>query len=296
MPDFLPIINVPYSNASAWSVSELESGASARTTLDAVTPADAQKVTATRYRDLAQTDCYAMQRPRHYTPAARAELPPVGQTQRVDKADRPEHRLTLITGAGGHQFTLINGKQLTSGQYGPGKKILGYGGSCKVRDALWMTGPTACQPVAVKKVSTGYGRFDGSDPKHPRWTRITDVAVEHTARSLSLTPEDEHFLKPIDYAIFEQTDGTQNRDHPLLKLYAFFPKCPQDLTHKIEHGNVTPGEAQAFAKQCIETLQALRKHNLVHLDIKPDNYLITEEGKLRLTDFVFAQKNRIRRG
>lgn len=47
----------------------------------------------------------------------------------------------------------------------------------------------------------------------------------------------------------------------------------------------------AWAKTLTETLAAVHRHGIVHHDIKPQNLLLTDDGRLKLADFGVANRN-----
>ncbi len=45
-------------------------------------------------------------------------------------------------------------------------------------------------------------------------------------------------------------------------------------------------------QECAEGLQYVHEHGWIHRDIKPDNFLVNEEGKVKLIDFAIAEKQK----
>ncbi len=43
-------------------------------------------------------------------------------------------------------------------------------------------------------------------------------------------------------------------------------------------------------EQCVESLYYLHSKQYVHCDVKPDNFLVSREGEVRLIDFTISQK------
>ncbi|MFA5536213.1 MAG: Stk1 family PASTA domain-containing Ser/Thr kinase [Bacillota bacterium] len=57
----------------------------------------------------------------------------------------------------------------------------------------------------------------------------------------------------------------------------------------LEKGKLEIGEAINFAMQICDALQHAHDNNVIHRDIKPQNILITNKGRLKVTDFGIAQ-------
>ncbi len=56
-----------------------------------------------------------------------------------------------------------------------------------------------------------------------------------------------------------------------------------------EEGQLTPSRAVSFARQICDALHDAHRHNIIHRDIKPQNILITKEGRVKVTDFGIAR-------
>jgi serine/threonine-protein kinase len=56
-----------------------------------------------------------------------------------------------------------------------------------------------------------------------------------------------------------------------------------------EHGPLAPVEVMPLLAQAAAALDHLHARGLVHLDVKPTNLLLTDDGALKLIDFGFAQ-------
>ncbi|HHX76874.1 MAG TPA: Stk1 family PASTA domain-containing Ser/Thr kinase [Firmicutes bacterium] len=56
-----------------------------------------------------------------------------------------------------------------------------------------------------------------------------------------------------------------------------------------EEGQLTPSRAVSFARQICDALHDAHRHNIIHRDIKPQNILITRDGRVKVTDFGIAR-------
>ena len=55
-----------------------------------------------------------------------------------------------------------------------------------------------------------------------------------------------------------------------------------------KRGKIPFKEAVSIAIQVANGLDAAHKHNIVHRDIKPQNIIISKEGKVKVTDFIYS--------
>lgn len=56
-----------------------------------------------------------------------------------------------------------------------------------------------------------------------------------------------------------------------------------------QHGSLTPNKAAQIAGQISEALEHAHENDIVHRDVKPQNILITKDGRAKLTDFGIAR-------
>ena len=56
-----------------------------------------------------------------------------------------------------------------------------------------------------------------------------------------------------------------------------------------KRGKLPYKEAVSIAIQVANGMDAAHKHNIVHRDIKPQNIIISKEGKVKVTDFGIAK-------
>lgn len=66
-----------------------------------------------------------------------------------------------------------------------------------------------------------------------------------------------------------------------------------NMKHLIRHEfEQTQHKAAKLIEQMAEALAYLNEHGWVHRDVKPDNYLVSTEGHVKLIDFALAQKSK----
>ena len=57
-----------------------------------------------------------------------------------------------------------------------------------------------------------------------------------------------------------------------------------NLRNVIKEGEVKPDQALAMVTQVCEALQFAHDEGMVHRDIKPENILVTQQGRVKVTD------------
>jgi len=75
----------------------------------------------------------------------------------------------------------------------------------------------------------------------------------------------------VDYLVMEYVEGDNLKN--LIRL----------------HGPLTPVRAAQIARQISDALEHAHENNIVHRDVKPQNVLITRDGRAKLTDFGIAR-------
>ncbi|WP_420852018.1 Stk1 family PASTA domain-containing Ser/Thr kinase [Pelotomaculum isophthalicicum] len=75
----------------------------------------------------------------------------------------------------------------------------------------------------------------------------------------------------VDYLVMEYVEGDNLKN--LIRL----------------HGPLTPVRAAQIARQISEALEHAHENDIVHRDVKPQNVLITRDGRAKLTDFGIAR-------
>lgn len=80
--------------------------------------------------------------------------------------------------------------------------------------------------------------------------------------------------------------GEDNGRHYIIMEYVAGKTLKEYITEK---GKLDYREALSIASQISDALTAAHAKNIVHRDIKPHNILITEDGKIKVTDFGIAR-------
>jgi serine/threonine protein kinase/lipoprotein NlpI len=139
---------------------------------------------------------------------------------------------------------------------------LGAGG---MGDVYYAEDTTLHRPVAIKRVA----RRLGSDPKARQQIlheaqRASALASEHIASIHDVVEAHGELFLVMEYV--EGTTLRQQMQHP-----------------------VTIERFYQIAVECAEALMAAHEHGIVHCDIKPENIMLTAEGRVKILDFGLAK-------
>lgn len=74
------------------------------------------------------------------------------------------------------------------------------------------------------------------------------------------------------------------------KLYMILEYCPKgSLFHLVSrNGPLSIDNLREVARQCLDALSECHANGIVHLDIKPENILINQMGRIKISDFGLA--------
>lgn len=136
------------------------------------------------------------------------------------------------------------------------------------------------------------------------WEAIDDNTGQHYALK-HLLPEQETNREQISYLKHEYEVGS-SLDHPrIIKMHELFyiKGVPNLLMEFYPHLNLKQRltsegyetllpKAREIILACADALSYFHKQGWTHRDIKPDNYLVSSEGEIKLIDFALAQKKK----
>ncbi|GET85925.1 protein kinase, putative [Leishmania tarentolae] len=158
-----------------------------------------------------------------------------------------------------------------------GEEMLGKGGNAEVYLGINLTNG---QLIAVKRVrlpTVAHGSDAEQDPEAK--------AILQQYRSLQ---EEISVLSKATHPNIVQYYGSSQNMTYFNILLEFVPGG--SLRHLLDNfGALSPGVILSYLHQALEGLAYLHRHNIVHSDFKAANILITEKGKVKLTDFGTAR-------
>jgi len=127
-----------------------------------------------------------------------------------------------------------------------------------------------------------------------------DVAIKEVAPRQAMSPEQSDELSRL---ILREARATARINHPhVVQIYdviqtenwpwivmEYIPSL--SLYKVIQHeGPLPPGEVAVIGLALLEALNAAHGAGILHRDVKPDNVLIGEDGRVVLTDFGLARE------
>ncbi|KEG11733.1 putative protein kinase [Trypanosoma grayi] len=153
-----------------------------------------------------------------------------------------------------------------------GEEMLGKGGNAEVYLGINLTNGKL---IAVKRVLLPTGAT--GDPASK------DVLQQYR----SLQEEINVLSKAVHPNIVQYFGSSQNQKYFNI-LLEFVPGG--SLRHLLDNfGALGPGVICSYLRQTLEGLRYLHQHNIVHSDVKAANILITDKGRVKLSDFGTAK-------
>jgi cyclin-dependent kinase 7 len=121
--------------------------------------------------------------------------------------------------------------------------------------------------VAIKKIRVGSSK-DGVHQSAIREIKaLKELQSPYIVELLDVFPNKSSISMVFEYMDWSLEDVIRDKD-----------KTP-----------VTPSDIKAYMQTILQALDVVHSHSLVHRDIKPDNLLISSDGRLKLADFGLAR-------
>lgn len=158
---------------------------------------------------------------------------------------------------------MIESGRLLGNRYKIGEKV-GEGGMARVFRGMDMK---LNRPVAVKVL---YEQF-AADPEFLRRFKLEAKAAAKLSHPSVVNVYDEGEEDNIHYIVMEFVEGYTLKDVIL------------------REGRLRQEEAAQVVYQVCDALASAHSQNIIHRDIKPQNIIITPEGRVKVTDFGIAR-------
>lgn len=123
-------------------------------------------------------------------------------------------------------------------------------------------------------------QFSKDDPEQKAWARTRTEELLEELRLLQRFQEDPHIVSVVDHRVLETETG-----YALYLLMEMLePFSDYITTHRMGEQEVI-----RLGLDLCSALEACERENVVHRDLKPDNILVTRDGRFKLCDFGEAK-------
>lgn len=146
--------------------------------------------------------------------------------------------------------------------------IIGTGGMAKVYDAY---DTLLSRKVAIKILNDNFINGDEFIDRLRNEASASASIIDENIVSIYDIGKHEYNGKTIEYIVMEKIEGKTLKD-------IISEQAPMDSKKII-----------SYAQQIAKALQTAHIHGLVHRDIKPANILVTNDDKIKVTDFGIAR-------
>ena len=112
-------------------------------------------------------------------------------------------------------------------------------------------------------------------------------------KELNARPDGTKYV-PIVYDVFmhrEKSDNECNKESGKLTVFIVMEYFEKDLKSFIEKKlkDLEDKKLLKLLQDCLQAIQFLHQHNVVHRDIKPDNIFITDDLQVKIGDFGISR-------
>lgn len=140
--------------------------------------------------------------------------------------------------------------------------------------------------VALKVLSKEMAKKPGFTERFVREARAM-ARIDHPAAVKIFAAESD---KGLHYVAIEYVKGTKlEKDGKPVIRDGKQPLMNSMQDWMDENGKVSVGDAVHVTLECADALQHAHELSIVHRDIKPDNILVTDTGKVKVADFGLAK-------